>query len=84
MSLNIKDAETDRLAREVADLAGESITQAVRRALEERHERLKRRGRRRSVADELLRIGDRCAALPDLDKRTADEILGYDEVGLPR
>jgi antitoxin VapB len=32
----------------------------------------------------LLAIGRRCAALPDLDLRTAEEILGYDEIGLPR
>ena len=44
MALNIKSAETDRLARELAALTGESITEAVTRALElrlehERHER---------------------------------------------
>lgn len=84
MSLNIKDEKTDKLAREVADLAGESITEAIRRALEERRERLRRSRKRRSLAEELDEIGARCAALPDLDKRTADEILGYDKKGLWR
>ena len=37
----------------------------------------------RSLADEILEIGKRCAALPDLDTRTAEEILGYDQHGLP-
>ncbi|MEQ1864902.1 MAG: type II toxin-antitoxin system VapB family antitoxin [Micropepsaceae bacterium] len=84
MSLNIKDAKTDKLAREVAELAGETITEAIRRSLEERREKLKRGRKRRSLAEELDEIGARCAALPDLDKRTADEILGYDKKGLWR
>jgi antitoxin VapB len=37
----------------------------------------------RSLAAEILEIGARCAALPDLDVRPADEILGYDAHGLP-
>lgn len=84
MSLNIKDARTDKLAREVADLAGESITEAIRRALEERREKLKRRSARRSLSGEFDEIGKRCAALPDLDKRAPDEILGYDKKGIWR
>ena len=35
-------------------------------------------------AAQLRTIGARCAALPDLDRRSAEEILGYDEHGLPR
>jgi antitoxin VapB len=58
MSLNIKDAKTDKLAREVADLAGESITQAIRHALEERRDKLKRKSRRRSLAEEFEEIGN--------------------------
>ena len=84
MSLNIKDAKTDKLAREVAELAGESITEAIRRSLEERREKLKRGRKRRSLAEELDQIGARCAALPDLDTRPADDILGYDKKGLWR
>lgn len=84
MSLNIKDTATDKLAREVAELAGESITEAIRRALEERREKLKRHRRGRDLAREISDIGARCAALPDLDKRSADEILGYDKKGVWR
>jgi antitoxin VapB len=36
-----------------------------------------------SLSEELLAIGRRCAALPDLDPRSPDELLGYDENGLP-
>jgi antitoxin VapB len=84
MSLNIKDVKIYKLAREVAALAGESITEAIRRALEERREKLKRGRKRKSLAEELEEVGARCAALPDLDKRAADEILGYGKKGLWR
>lgn len=36
------------------------------------------------LADELDEIAKRCAALPELDNRTPDAIIGYDEFGLPR
>jgi antitoxin VapB len=84
MALSLKDPETDSLARQVASLTGETITQAVRTALRERlrHERLKR-GEGPELARALREIAQRCAALPVLDDRTADEIIGYDENGLP-
>jgi antitoxin VapB len=83
MALSVKDPEADRLAREVAHRTGETLTTAIVVALRERLARLKGRRRRRSLRDELREIGQRCAALPTLDTRTADEILGYDERGLP-
>ena len=84
MALSLKDPETDRLARQVASLTGETLTEAVRASLEERlrNERLKR-GEGPGLARELEDIARRCAARPTLDDRTADEILGYDENGLP-
>ena len=84
MVLSIKDSEADRLARELARETGETITQAVSAALKERLLRLRRRHRGRRLADELDEIAKRCAALPVLDSRSAEEILGYDERGLPR
>ena len=84
MPLNIKDPATEKFVRELAAAAGESVTTAVRRAAEERLQRVRRHQSGRSLAAEILEIGKRCAALPDLDARTADEILGYDEHGLPR
>ncbi len=82
MALSLKDKETDRLAREVAALTGESLTQAVRKALAERLERERlRRGVCAGVGERLLEIGQHCAALPDLDTRSPDEIVGYDETG---
>jgi antitoxin VapB len=83
MGLNIKDAETDRLAREVARLAGETITEAVKRSLAERAVKLKARKRAATLALDIMEIGRRCAALPVIDPRSAEEILGYDKDGLP-
>ena len=84
MPLNIKDPAAEKSVRELAAAAGESVTTAVRRAAEERLQRVRRQQSGRCLAAEILEIGKRCAALPDLDARTADEILGYDEHGLPR
>jgi antitoxin VapB len=84
MALSLKDEETDRLAREVASLTGESLTEAVRRALAERLARERRkRGEVAGLASRLDALALEGAALPDLDRRGADEIIGYDEHGLP-
>ena len=83
MALNIKDPKTEHTVRELAALTGESVTAAVRRAAEERLQRVRQRRSRSSIADEIMEIGRRCAVLPELDPRSADEILGYDEAGLP-
>lgn len=84
VTFNIKDAEADRLARELAAETGESLTAAVTTAVRERLERVRARRSARRLADELDEIARRCAALPTLDDRSEDEILGYDEHGLPR
>lgn len=83
MALNIKDPATEKYVRELAAATGETVTLAVRRAAEERLRRVRRDQGGRSLAADLLEIGARCAALPVLDDRTPDEILGYDEHGLP-
>jgi antitoxin VapB len=83
MSLNIKDPEADTLARKLAQVTGETITEAVTVAVQERLERLRAARSRRSLADELDEIALRCAALPVLDERPEEEILGYDARGLP-
>lgn len=86
MPLNIKDTETHLLAKRLASLTGESITEAVGKAIRERLRRVEGReaiGRRRLSA-RLTEIARHCAALPVRDPRPADEIIGYDERGLPR
>jgi antitoxin VapB len=83
MALSIKNSDAERLAREVARETGETITQAILHSLEERLMRLSGRRIAGDLAREILRIGARCAALPDLDTRSAGEILGYDSDGAP-
>lgn len=83
MALSIKNTETERLARELARRTGETITDAVTNALRERLMREEGKHALPQLREELLAIGRRCAALPDLDRRSADEILGYDDLGVP-
>lgn len=84
MALSIKSIETERLAREVAERTGESLTGAIQKALEERLERLRQQRRSQILTSQLEEILNRVDRLPVLDARSADEILGYDEHGLPR
>lgn len=81
--LNIKNPEADRLARLLAHQTGETITEVVIEALREKL--LREQGKRMPVElkEALLTIGKRCAALPDKDLRSPDEILGYNDKGLP-
>ncbi len=74
MALIIESDQADDLARELAALTGESITDAVVASLEVRLE-LERRRRRRQTAD-VDDIVERFARLPVLDVRTPDETLG--------
>jgi len=86
MPLNIKDEVIHAKAKELARLSGKSITKAVGEAIEARLEQLRNEARRQAddgLAERLMAIGRHCASLPVLDERTPDEILGYDEHGLP-
>jgi antitoxin VapB len=82
MAFNIKNDETDLLVRELVALTGESITEAVTVALRERLER-QRRLCGGSKLERMMEHARAFQALPVLDDRSADEILGYDEMGLP-
>jgi len=84
MGISIKNPKVERLAREVARLSGESLTQAVIDALEERLERLKARRSAAALTEEILLISERCSALPDVHQRNSDEILDYDSRGVPK
>jgi antitoxin VapB len=83
MSLNIKKEDTHRRAQELARLMGETMTQAVDRAVSERLERVRKTRNRRALAERFLEIGRQCARLPVLDKRSPEEML-YDDRGLPK
>jgi antitoxin VapB len=84
VALNIKDPETDRLARELAQATGESITEAAKIAIEERLARVRARKEAGKVRVDLDDLIERARAAIVLDDRSPDEIIGYDDDGLPR
>ena len=83
MALSIKDPQTARLARTLAERTGETITIATRRALEERLRRTGSEARKAALLGDLEAIQRRWSAPPVLDSRTPEEIIGYDEHGVP-
>ena len=83
MQLNIKDADTHALAKRLASLTGESMAKAVKRAIQEKLAQVEKIRGGTPLADELDRIALYCARLPRRDERSGDEIIGYDESGLP-
>lgn len=83
MALNIRNAEVEQQAAELAELTGASKTAAVGNAVARQLARLRADRAGRSLVDELDAIAERCSSLPVLDDRSADEILGYDDDGLP-
>lgn len=84
MALNIRNVEAEQLVFELSKQTGESKTDAVIKSLRDRLARVRRERSTRRLADELEDIAQHCAGLPVIDGRPADEILGYDEQGLPR
>lgn len=83
MALSIKNDSTERLARQVANETGESLTEAIQRALEERWRRLKNQRRGRLLKGQIEDLLRRVDELPTLDSRNEDQVLGYDEHGMP-
>ena len=84
MALNIRNEEAERLAAALSKLTGETKTEAVTKALKDRLARVRRERTGRRLVDDLAQIAQRCSRLRVRDTRTADEILGYDDHGLPR
>jgi antitoxin VapB len=86
MSILIKNAKTEKKIRKLAKRAGETMTTAIDRAVDERlaklgpERRVKGRLDRKKVA-EILAYFD---SLPVDDPRSPDEIIGYDEYGVPK
>jgi antitoxin VapB len=84
MALSIKNQETDRLAHDLAEATGETVTVAVTRAIQNRLDSLRPRARRARLLSDIREIQDLMKSLPDKDMRSADDLLGYDDFGLPR
>lgn len=84
MSLNIKNRATVALADELARRQGITKTAAIHQALSER---LLRMGHgnipQERLLGELREISERIARLPVLDTRSEEDIIGYDEFGIP-
>ena len=85
MGLNIKNEETCALARELADLTGETMTGAITAALSERLEREKRERDKEALLRDVRAIAERCAARmgPGPSAVEHGNFL-YDEHGLPK
>ncbi|MGH6869878.1 MAG: type II toxin-antitoxin system VapB family antitoxin [Rhizomicrobium sp.] len=85
MALHISNAKADRLARKVAKLQGRTVTDAVIHALESQlasdatRKAADRDARKAAIMDAVQQI----RALPVRDTRSDEDILGYDEQGLP-
>ena len=82
MALTIESPEAERLARELAECTGESVVEAVTNAL-----RAELARKSPPTGERAIRImkeaAERLSQLPTLDSRAAEEIIGYDENGLP-
>ena len=83
MSLNIKNEHTHRHAKELARITGETMSEAVDRAIAERLDRIRKMRSKASVVERLLAIGHTCSRLPVLDHRSPEDML-YDLQGLPK
>jgi antitoxin VapB len=85
MPISIKNPETEQLARQLAKETGETITEVIKKSLQDRLQRLRGQRKGRDLKEEIADILARVDALPRLnDDLTDDEILGYDENGIPR
>ena len=84
MALNIKNPETERLARELARRRGQTITESLTDILRREVERERtspRRGSEEEIVRRVREISERVSRLPVLDDRSPDEIIGYNEQG---
>ena len=82
MAFSIRNSQAEQLAREVAAISGENLTQTIIHALEERLERLKGRRTATNTVGEIMAISKRCSSLPDIDQRSPEEILNYNQSGV--
>ena len=90
MSTSLIDPDTERLAQKIAQVTGKPIQTVVREAITAKAEAagILVTKHVKYSRDELIArmraLSDHCASLPVLDPRPPDEIIGYDEFGIPR
>ena len=82
MAISIRNPQVEKLARELAASMDLNMTDVILQALEDKRASLEERSPEPHLLETLRRISGECSALPDLDQRSADEILGYDENGV--
>jgi hypothetical protein len=83
VALSLKNGELERLARRRAKRRGESLTEAILSALVESEQKVAE-GSDRVTVEEILKLAEDIRKLPVLRLRSEDDILGYDERGIPR
>jgi antitoxin VapB len=83
MALSIKNPETDKLAHDLAKATGESVTEAVTKAIRDRLDAVRPPGHRARLLDDIRQIQELVATLPNRDPRSPHEVLEYDKFGLP-
>lgn len=83
MPLHINNPAVEQEIRSLAADTGESLTEAIGIAVRERRRRLRPRIQDPATYEKIMRVAHRIAALPPLDNRSDNEVLGYDENGLP-
>lgn len=84
MAINIKNPETHRLAQRLAEATGTTLTEAVTQALRERLATIESPRDRDALKADVAAIQAFVASLPDIDSRTPEAIIGYDDFGIPR
>ncbi len=83
MALSFKNPEVERVARELAKVTGESMTEAISKALKQRLEKETGRKQSATISDEVRRMLSRVAWLRRKNHRSDDELIGYDKHGIP-
>lgn len=83
MALSIKNSDVDQMARELSELTGESLTEAIYQSLKERLERKIGRSKSKTLEEDIKRIQKRVAKIQRLDHRSDEEIIGYNQDGYP-
>jgi len=83
MALSIKNPDVDQMARELAEITGESLTDAIANALKERLEREAGKRNRNRFREDIHRIQQRISRLDRRIKLSDEDIIGYDEAGIP-
>jgi len=83
MALSIKNSDVDQMVRELSELTGESLTEAIYQSLKERLERKTGSSKSKTLEEDIKRIQNRVAKLQCLDHRSDEEIIGYNQDGYP-